>query len=76
MNQLLAVTAGVLLLALVWLIIRLISAHKRTASQQPPKPEFWEDRHYAHATGYTLSQWAKLQPEVQRKLRNDVSHYL
>lgn len=43
-------------------------------AQQPPKPAGWADRGYAHANGYTLTEWAKLPPKKQAELRDRVAH--
>lgn len=42
-------------------------------AQQPPLPEGWGDRHFAHAHGIPLADWVKLTPEQQRDLRSGVA---
>lgn len=42
-------------------------------AQQPPKPDGWDDRGYAHAHGYTLTEWAALPAQTKRELRKGVA---
>lgn len=41
---------------------------------QPPKPDGWEDRGYAAAHGFTLTQWNRLTDQERAWYRLNVAH--
>lgn len=75
MNSLLATAAAVLLVIMIMLITAAFHRRRRpSAPAQPPLPEGWDDRHFAHAHGLTLLQWATLTPEKKTELRLSAAH--